>query len=182
MAEIENCPKSRLPLILRHNHRLDLAGTDDKMLHRRKLHGQHLLGMLFQIREKCLVINHAIFDNLTQSRRKFPARQRRKACQIDEDALRLIKRADHIFSKTVIDRHLAADAGIHLRQKTCRNLHEGHAPHIRRRDETCEVADHAAAQSDNRRLSVQPYLDGLRVSALRLRQRLRAFPRRNQQD
>ena len=152
------------------------------MLQRLQPKRQDRVGVLLQIRKKRLVVNHAVLDDLAQPREQLPLRQRRKAGKVDENALGLIKRADQVFSEAMIDRHLAANAGIDLRQEARRHLHERHAAHIRCGNESREVADDAAAQRDNRRFPVKPLLDGFRIDMLRFRQRLRAFPRRNEMD
>ena len=58
--------------------------------------------------------------------------------------------ADEILAAGMIDRRLAADRGIHLREQRRRHLHEVHAALVAGRDKAGQVADHAAAERQDR--------------------------------
>jgi hypothetical protein len=66
-------------------------------------------------------------------------------------SLRLVEGADHVLAERVVDRGLAADAGIDLRQQRGRHLDERHAALIRGGGKADHVADDPAAQRDQRR-------------------------------
>ena len=54
----------------------------------------------------------------------------------------------------MVDRGLATDRGVDLRQQRRRHLHVGHAAHVARCRETGEVADHATAEREHGRAAV----------------------------
>ncbi len=60
-----------------------------------------------------------------------------------------MKRTDKIFALRRVDARLAADARIHLRQQRRGDLHEADAAADDRSREACQVADHAAAESQH---------------------------------
>ena len=134
-----------------------------------------------------LVRDAAVFDDLTQPRadlprvqRVFPrhARQGQQRVQrfervaVDHHQLRLIKRAEQIFAARMVDRHLPADGGIHLRQKGRRCLNKAHPAQIGAGRVTRDIADHAAAQRHHKILPRDVRVDQRVVDALELRHAL----------
>ena len=95
--------------------------------------------------------DRAVLDHLGQPGSDFALRQGRKRRQIGDDAQRLVKRADHVLAARVVDRRLATDRRVDLRQQRRRQLDERHAALVARRRETGHVADDTAAQRDQRR-------------------------------
>jgi hypothetical protein len=73
---------------------------------------------------------------------------------ISATTLRLVERADHVLAERMIDARLAADRRIDLRQQRRGHLDERHAAHVAGGRETGHVADHAAAECDQRRLAI----------------------------
>ena len=72
-----------------------------------------------------------------------------------------MERSDHVLAQGVIDRRLAADAGIHLGDKAGGYLHEVHAPHVGGGDKTGQIADHASPQRQDPPAAVEPGADEL---------------------
>ena len=72
---------------------------------------------------------------------------------VGDDRGRLMKRADEILARRRVDAGLAADRRVDHREQARRHLHVRHAAHERRGDEAGEVADHAAAERDDRRVA-----------------------------
>ena len=72
----------------------------------------------------------------------------------------------------MVHRDFAADAGVDLRQQAGGNLQEWHAAQICRSDEAGQIADHAAAQRQNRAVAVKTGHNRLGIQNIRLRQRL----------
>ncbi len=66
-----------------------------------------------------------------------------------------MKRADEILARRQIDAGLAADRRIDHREQGRRHLHEGDAAHPAGRAETGEIADHAAAEREDRRIAAR---------------------------
>ena len=73
--------------------------------------------------------------------------------RIAEDQRRLAECADEIFARRKIDRRLAADRGVDLRQKRCRNLYEPDPAQVGRRGKASHISDHAAAERNNKTLA-----------------------------
>src|SRR5881628_2576431 len=61
-----------------------------------------------------------------------------------------MKGADHVLSERVIDRGLAADRRIHLREQRGRDLNQGHAALIGGGGESRQVPDYPTPQGDDR--------------------------------
>ena len=72
----------------------------------------------------------------------------------------------------MVHRDFAADAGVDLRQQGGGNLQEWHAAQIGRSDKSRQIADHAAAQRQNRAVAVQAGHNRLGIQNIRLRQGL----------
>ena len=64
-------------------------------------------------------------------------------------AQRLVEGADHVLAARMVDRGLAADRRVDLREQRGRHLHESDAALVDRGGEAGQVADHAAAQGDD---------------------------------
>ena len=82
----------------------------------------------------------------------------------------------------MIDRNLPANTGVHLRKEARRQLDEGDAAHIGRRNESGKIAHHAAAECKDRRAPIQPQLNRACVDHIRLRKALGTLPCRNLHD
>jgi len=113
-----------------------------------------MVGVLFVPGEESGVANDRVLDALGQAGPEIAFTQRPQRGRIDEHEERLVKGPDHVLAAGVIDRRLAADAGVNVRLDRGGTLHERHAAHPCRRDKPCQVADHTASQGDQRRGSV----------------------------
>ena len=76
-------------------------------------------------------------------------RQRIERGGIDQHQRRLVERADQVLARWRIDRGLAADRTVHLRQQRRRHLHETAAALHDRGGEPHQIADHPAAERDD---------------------------------
>ena len=75
----------------------------------------------------------------------------------------------------MIDRHLAADGGIHLRQKGCRNLNEARPAQIGAGRVPRDIANHAAAQRNHEILARDVRVNQRVIDAFKLRHTLGRF-------
>ena len=82
--------------------------------------------------------------------------------------------ADQVLARREVDADLPADGAIHLRQQRRRHLHDAEAAEKGRGGETGHVADHSAAEGDDRRGAVEAAADERVVQARDGRERLRA--------
>ena len=64
-----------------------------------------------------------------------------------------MERADEILAARRVDAGLAADRGVDHREQRRRHLHDWDAAHVRRGDESGQVANDAAAERDDRRVA-----------------------------
>ena len=92
---------------------------------------------------------------------------------------RLPERADHVLGRGQVDAHLAADAAIDLGQERRGNLNEGEPAGKGGGDEAGQIAHHAAADRDDRRLAIGLQADQFVPQPLGLRERLARFAGRN---
>src|SRR5437762_2152181 len=67
----------------------------------------------------------------------------------------LLKRADEVFSRCGVDAGLTTHRCVDHREESRWYLNVRHAAHERRRDETGEIADHAAAECDHCRVATE---------------------------
>ena len=103
------------------------------------------------------VVSGAIY---TAADRGYIPDDHRQAVFVDigQHQARLVEGADQVLAPRRIDRRLAADRGIHLRQQGRRNLNEVDAAHVERRRQAGQVAHDTAAQGHDHVLAVQPGL------------------------
>ena len=85
---------------------------------------------------------------------KLGRRQRAEQIGIGEDGLRMVEAADKIFSCEQIYACFAADRGIDLRKKRCRNLHITNASHVDCCKKSCNIADNSAAKGEKKTVAV----------------------------
>ena len=100
--------------------------------------------------EQRLVADDPGLDDLGQAGAELGAGQGAQEIRIDQHKLGLFERAHQVLARRQIDRHFAADAGIHHRQQAGGDLDERHAAQPRGRDESRQIADNAAAEGDHR--------------------------------
>ena len=103
--------------------------------------------------------DHAVLDDLVEAGAELAARQRGEQLRIDRHRQGLMKRADQVLAERVVDADLAADRAVHLRQQRRRHLHDRDAAQERRGRKAGDVADHPAADGDDRRGAVRAGAD-----------------------
>ena len=67
--------------------------------------------------------DHSVLHDFVQTRSEFTPRECFQQVRIDDDDRRLMKRANQVFPKRVVDADLAADRTVHLREQ--RRWHVG---------------------------------------------------------
>src|SRR5215469_8080916 len=82
-------------------------------------------------------------------------------------------RTEQIFAVTRIDSSLSANRAIHHRKQRRRNLDMRNPAMINRRDESGDVTDHAATETNYKGLSIQPRGNHLPANCADLIERLR---------
>ena len=97
------------------------------------------------------VEREAVLDHLGEPGAQLAVGQRVERGHVRDHRARLMEGADHVLAARVVDRGLAADRGVDLREQRGRHLHESDAALVDRRGESGQVADHAAAQGDDQR-------------------------------
>ena len=136
---------------IRRNHvGLVLATARDGILQRGSIARQQLVHVALQPFEKGQVADQAVLDNLGQSRRQLVVRQSVQRVGIRQHHFWLIERAYHVFAQRMVDAGLAAHRRIYLRQQRGRYLDERHTAQISRSGITRHIANHAAAQRNQR--------------------------------
>ena len=87
--------------------------------------------------------------------------------------------ADQIFPGARIDTGFAADRAVHHGQQRCWNLDMRNAAVINRRHESRNIANHPAAETNDKRLPVKSRRDHLVANRAGLLKRLRFLACRN---
>ncbi len=104
----------------------------------------------FEPGEEIGIAEQAVFDEFGIAGAEFALRQRIERRGVGQHQDRLMESADQILAVGGIDRGLAADRGIDLRQQRGRDLHVIEAAPRHRGGEAGEIADDAAAQARRR--------------------------------
>ncbi len=120
--------------------------------------------MLLKGAKEMRIHDEGVLDNLGPARCELARGKRLQGGHVGEDELRLVEGADQVLGPGVIDRHLAAYGGVDHGEQAGGDLNQGDSPQEGRRHEARQVADDAAAQSDDtvpslRLLRYQPIVD-----------------------
>ena len=95
-----------------------------------------------------------VFHHLGIAGEQLARRQRGERVDIGQHQHRLVERADQVLAVRRVDRGLAADRAVDLRQQRRRHLYEVDAAQQGRGGKAGEVADDAAAERDQRRAAL----------------------------
>ena len=102
------------------------------------------------------VAEQAVFHHLGIAGAEFALRQRVEQRGVGDHQDRLMERADQVLALAGVDRGLAADRRIDLRQQRRRHLHVVDAAPDQRRGKAGEIADHAAAERHHQIVALDP--------------------------
>ena len=175
VAEIERGAHAGLALVRRHDLGLVAARTLDGLGQRIRVAFQQPVQVLFEPDKKRRVADEAVLDDLGQPGREFTVGKRVERVGVDNHRARLVERADHVLAECMVHAGLAADRGVHLRQQRGRHLDERDTALIGRGGETGYVADHAAAEGDDRGLAVATVFEQRVEDAIQYCQRFVLF-------
>ena len=153
VAEIEQRALARLALVGGDDARLQLAAAPHGVGEGRAIARQQLLDVGFEPVDERSVEREAVLDHLGQARAQLAVGQRVEGRHVRDHRARLVEGADHVLAERVVDRGLAADRGVDLREQRGRHLDERHAALVDGGGEPRQVADHAAAQRDDQRVA-----------------------------
>ena len=92
----------------------------------------------------------AYFGDLAEAGAELARRQRGQRGDVGVDRDGLVERAHQVLALRQVDRGLAADGGVDLREQRGRRLHDGDAAVVHRRGEPGGVAHHSPAERDDR--------------------------------
>src|SRR3546814_2055304 len=95
------------------------------------------------------VCSSDLFDHLGIACAELARGQRREGGGVDQDECGLVEGADQILARGDVDRGLAADATVDLREQGRRHLDEDAAALDDAACEADEIADHPAAERDD---------------------------------
>ena len=98
----------------------------------------------------------AVLGHLGGAAAQLARRQRLERAQVGEHQARLIEGADVVLAGAEVHGDLAAHGRVDLGEQRRRHLHEADAALVGGGDEPGEVADHAAAERDQRVAAAQP--------------------------
>nr|GEU28520.1 hypothetical protein [Tanacetum cinerariifolium] len=154
VAEIEDGAQAAFALVLAHDLGLDFARAGDGIREGALVARHQQADIGFDPVEERGVDDGAVLDHLSQAGRQFAVGQGFQGGRIGNHCARLVKRADHVLAQRMVDAGLAAHRRIDLRQQGGGHLDKVHAAHIAGGGVPGEVADHAAAEGDQRGLAV----------------------------
>ena len=155
VAEVQDRAETALALVPAHDLGLDLAGALDDMGKRIRVEREDLFAVLVEVFEESRVPDHAVLDHLGHAGEELFPGEAFEHAEVHQDLFRLVEGADHVLAHGMVHAGLAAHAAVHHGEERGRDLDKGDAAHERGCGETREVADHAAAERDQRRLAVE---------------------------
>ena len=115
-----------------------------------------------------------MLDHFREARLHFASRQGQEQVDVEQNKLRLVKRADDVLRHRMVDRYLAADRAVVGKDRR-RDLHEADPAHEARRSEAGEIADHASSKGNDRRIAIKARLEGGGYNSLELREGFGGF-------
>mmetsp|Transcript_24634 Transcript_24634/g.76094 ORF Transcript_24634/g.76094 Transcript_24634/m.76094 type:complete len:204 (-) Transcript_24634:373-984(-) len=158
VAQIERGAEAGLSLVVSHDRSLILTTSLNGFADRLGMSRRQRSHVLFLPLEEGGVADETVLDDFRHARGVLAFGQSVQRVHVDQDAARLVKRADHVLALGVVHRRLPADGRVDHGHERRRDLNEVDASLIHRRGEADEVADDAASQSDEARTPVQRVL------------------------
>ena len=163
VAEVQNRAIVAFGLVLLHDQRLELAARLDNRGQQPRFLTEQGWKLIFEQAEEFRAQDHPVLDDLGYAGQELAPRQGLECLHVDDHQPRLIECADQILSGWMVDRGLSAHAGIDLGEQAGRDLDERHPAAERGRGEAGQVADHSAAQREERRVPLQAFVHQLVV-------------------
>src|SRR6476660_5979897 len=99
------------------------------------------------------ITNHAALERFEEARAEFAVIECRQNIRIDENGTGLMEGANQVFAAAQIHSGLAADAGIHLRHHSGRDLYNRDAAHKNCGEKTGAIAHNSATKGYQQRLT-----------------------------
>src|SRR5262245_341872 len=149
VAEIEDAAQTRFAFIGRDDFGLDLATARDHSGERHTIERIDPFEIVLDQGEQLRVADHSVFDRLIKSRSQFASGQAAQYARVNDDRAGLMKSPDQVLAEFVIDRGLASDRAVNLREQRRGYLNVVDPAQKSRGDETRKVAHHAAAERDH---------------------------------
>ena len=174
VAEIEQRPVASLALVAANDRSLGPAAHSNGMLARGTAF-KDIAPVRLQPGEESGVTEQAVLGDFGVAGAKFAHRQGVERSGVGNHQDWLIKRTDEILAVSGIDRSLAADGGIDLRQQGGRNLHVIYSAPHRGRSEPGKIADDAAAKRNHQIAALDPRRDDRFTDLFKPAKALRAF-------
>ena len=159
MTEIQDRPQPALALVALDHRGLDLARARHSIDQRARIAGPQGRHVTLDRIEVGSIGNRPMLDHFGQPGRQLALGQGHQGIDIDQHQPRLVKGADHVLAKRMIDAGLAPNRRIDLRQQGGWHLHKIDATLIDRRRKTRHVADHAAADRHQQRPAIEARLE-----------------------
>ena len=181
MAEIEQRSFASFPFVAHYDTGLHAASVGDQVDNGLLGSIQGVCGILFQPVEIGGVTQRTVFRHFAVAGSQFAFWQCCKRIRICNHDPRLMKGSDQVFAFFGINGRFSSDRGIHLRQKSRRNLSKINSALQDGGGKADEVSDYAAAEGHDQSAAIDP---GIQQSAAKLLQagETFAFLSRNQDN
>ena len=134
-----------LALVLRHDARLGLHALCHRIFQRFGIARSDFRAVLLAPGEELRVAQNAVLDHFRITGTHLAPGQGIQRCRVGEHQCGLVKRADKVLARARVDRRLATDAAVHLRQQGGGDLHETAAALQHGGSKAGKVTHHAAA-------------------------------------
>src|SRR5690606_6089076 len=104
---------------------------------------------------KLIAADKRVFDHFGETATQFPFGQRFQKIRVNEDGGGVSENADGVFNALKINTEFAADGGIGHGEQSGGNLDKIHASFPGSGAKATHVADHSAAEVDDKRFAVE---------------------------
>ena len=138
-----------LAFVIRDDRRLGRHAFFDGMGARRSIARKQAVAIAFAPGEEIGIVDQAIFDDFGIAGAGFARRQAVERGRVDQDQRGLVEAADQILARAGVDRGLAADRRIDLRQQGGGQLYEMAAALEDGGGKADQISNDAAAQRDD---------------------------------
>src|SRR5512134_292289 len=159
VSEVEHYARAGFQLIARHYLGLVRAGALDGVGQRLGLAAGEPAHVGLKPFKERGVADQPVLNDLREPRSQFARGERPERVGIGNHRERLVERSDHVLAERVVDRRLAPDRGINLREQCRRHLDIGNPALKDRGGESGEIADDSAAQRDQRGAALAAVLE-----------------------
>ena len=122
MSEVQRISQAGILLVFLHDPCFDCGGPDYHFFQERIIEGSYPILVFLQKTEKFTVLDNGILDHLGHTVAYLQLGEAIECKGISYDEHRLMKYADVVLDRPMVNRRFTSDAAVNLRQQGCGDL------------------------------------------------------------